>query len=495
MFEAGNNSRRLASAVRFINVLKTECLADKDNARAITLAEEYGYLLWKNPIGIYRDDSIENELIGRYVKIIKINESHESSGKILHVISNPYSSGGHTRLMERLVSIQPDSSDVLVTRPYSQSDGAIRLPDEINVICKNEQYSINELVDIIARYKTVVMHIHPDDISAALSIGLVRQTLGLRVIFINHADHVFSYGLQSADIVAEVSSFGMELSSEKRSVTSSFLGIPLEMGGLSILPGHGKKSLDVFSGGSPSKYKPSNGYSFPALAVEILRNLPNAKITVIGPKFMNYWWWAPKIRYFRRLTTHPVLPYEKYIKLVENADLYIDSLPMAGGTALPEARAKGLPVTGITTGAIGYTPFDMMKFENSMILISELKKMSNNEANLILEGNNSEMLLSQAIQWHGIESVGDRFKALLNENCIITCANTPKMHDISFYEVLWREENVMNVTPTSFDFAFGLKGMKKIQIIFLLAQAISFRQKLTFTEKYMNYLFKSKKLC
>lgn len=489
-----DDSKRLAAIGRFVDVVKKGCLSADDNASAVSLAEEYGHLLWRNPLGVYRDDTIENELIRRFKKLVTFGDAGCTTENILHVISGPYSSGGHTRLLERLASILPDSSDVLVTRPYSTDIGALRLSDGIKVICRNEQYSIAEMAGIIACYKTVVMYIHPDDISAAVSIGLVRQEKGLRVIFVNHADHAFSYGLQFADIVAEVSSFGMALSREKRFVPSSFLGIPLEMAGLSALASHEGQSLNIFSGGSPAKYKPSNGYSFPALAIQILREIPTAKITVIGPIFKNYWWWLPKILFPRRLTTCPVLPYEKYKSLVARSDVYIDSLPMAGGTALPEARSQGLPVTGIFTGAIGYTPFDSTKFDNIGQLITELKKMSHRAANMITERNSSDRLISEARQWHGMDAVEGRFKSMLEGNCVYSCERPAHWHDIAFYEIQWREAGVMNVRQPAYDFVFGLKGSERIAALLLLARALNWRQRLAFPARYLNFIKHSLKL-
>ncbi|MBL4759566.1 MAG: hypothetical protein JKY80_01765, partial [Mariprofundaceae bacterium] len=90
-----------------LNDLKLIALTSDDVCFALQVAEQYGYLLSKNPVGIYREDEFESSLISRFdEKVEKIKTFHEND-RILHVISAAYKGGGHTRLLERLARSMP----------------------------------------------------------------------------------------------------------------------------------------------------------------------------------------------------------------------------------------------------------------------------------------------------------------------------------------------------------------------------------------------------
>lgn len=140
------------------------------------------------------------------------------------------------------------------------------------------------------------------------------------------------------------------------------------------------------------------------------------------------------------------MSYGDYVKTINNADIYLDSLPMAGGTALPEVRAMGVPVTGLATGALGYTPFDKTKVATLNELVAELGKYVAGENNRIEDMNNSRTLIAESKKIHSSSEVKKRYESiLLGENQSCPVGNFFDV-DLRFYEKQWLERNKVNIS-------------------------------------------------
>ncbi|MFQ3215750.1 hypothetical protein [Paraperlucidibaca sp.] len=427
-----------------VSEIKRAALTDQEMSKVLALGQLYGRLLWVNSVGIYRDDAFEERLmslVGSRISPV----AQVPSERILHVVSTPYDAGGHTRLMERLCRFEPELSDVLVSRPYRRDRKSLRLPPDAAVHHSEHGYDLAGLVHVISKYRIICLHIHPDDLLAAAAVGISKRQTGARVIFVNHADHVFSFGFHSTDIVAEISTFGLTLSHVRRQLPSAFMGIALDSYSFPPTARSAVSQQHIISAAAPHKFRPANGYSFPSLTVEILKAMPGSTLTVIGPKLSNRWWWWAKLQFPRRLRLYPVLPYDRYLDLISRADIYIDSLPMTGGTALPEIRAKGVAVTGLWTGALGYTPFDQTKLASREILLTELERFFCGDGGHIASTNNMTSLIAQARVAHSIDEVGSRFRAIIAGHDVLMPDISATNHDHGFYERLWQEERVFNL--------------------------------------------------
>lgn len=151
---------------------------------------------WKLHTGRFACDNIENGLIkiGEKIQIAK-KENEESKSKVLHVATQLYEIGGHTRLLESYFSVFSDfKNDLFLTNQLT-----VNLPERITnnkVINKIYDTCIEasfveksiELASIWKNYEFVILHIHPNDIIPNISFGIVPHE---KIIFVNHADHVF----------------------------------------------------------------------------------------------------------------------------------------------------------------------------------------------------------------------------------------------------------------------------------------------------------------
>jgi hypothetical protein len=455
----------------FLKELNKLILESNDIEFSLKAGFVYGFLLKTNFVGIYREDSLESELVRKAMDVVPTSESPVQD-RILHVISEPYEVGGHTRLLEQLHNLIPSASDVLVALPYADDAKSLYLHEDSTVYHSPSGFDLKDLVRIASTYKTICLYIHPHDLLTAVAIGIVKRRISCHVVFINHADHCFSFGFYSADIIAEISSFGFALSQKNRALQSSFLGIPLNQCEFPQTTDDHEGMTHIFSAASRDKYKPCNGLSFPLMAKALLHATPNCKVTVVGPTFLDFWWLPVKLRFPFRFNLHSSLPYDRYIELLQKADIYLDSLPMVGGTAFPEIRNKGINVTGLATSAMGYSPLDETKFNSIEELAKDIRCFATGASNRIIEINNSERLLSEALKIHGPEQISLRFTEILKTGKQFVPNISSREHDLCFYEKQWLSQGRLNIDVGVLWIVYGQFKKGQRDLFFALLRAI-----------------------
>lgn len=467
----------------FAAFIKKTGLSKVDTKDVVRWGEVYGHMLHTNHAGLYRDDDFEKLLVSRCINEYKLNFEQVKSLKELHIISEPLASGGHTRLMEKVIALR-ECSDVLITRPIADVESKLRLPCNTKIYQKKQGFDLEELIKILVKYKTIFLHINPDDLLTSVAVGVVKNLTGTQVIFVNHADHVFSFGFYCSDLVAEVSAYGFFLSQRKRAVCSSFLGIPLKLDEFRKIELNSDlregRYFEILSAGSPLKYKPTAALSFSKLVTRLLKEIPAARVTIIGPQvWFNWWWWWVKLSNPFRLRILKSKSYDKYIATLAGADIYLDSFPMTGGTALPEVRSKGIPVSGLLCGSSGYTPFDALKFSNEDDMVNSLKDYSLGQGEVILKKNNNQNVIDAAFCVHGLVAIKHRLQAMVDHNAIFRSYDENTIFDMSFYRNQWRSAGVININYCLFVFFVKnwFSGGKEVLffLIYLIGAKQSFR--------------------
>lgn len=342
---------------------------------ACQLAQWLSTWLWKNATGIYRQDALEIALMQR----LDLSEpsplcaAATHRGPEIHVATAVYPFGGHTSLMRCLIHMADATPGVLLTRMQDTAAACQRL----NLPASKVQAMPTGIEDVrdwvlrmaarLAEYQRVVLHIHPNDVLTALAIRVLRaQAPDIRILFVNHADHAFSVGIGAAHRVLEISRFGWALRHQRDSTaTSTFMGIPIaqpaELTPCIVRPCPSR--VQLLSGGSPYKFRPVQGMSLPAALKRLLLRQPY-RVTVIGPHSRDWWWWPLRLRFPRRVQIVKLLPKEAYQQLLTRCSIYVDSHPLLGGTAFPEALMKGCNVSGLRGLAWGYSPADELIVDN-----------------------------------------------------------------------------------------------------------------------------------
>lgn len=332
---------------------------------AFALSEWLATFLWKNQTGIYRLDELETGLLAHCPQV-NLPPAHEPEQDTeLHVATEVYAFGGHTSLMRQLIQAGPGGSRAMLTGMSDPSVAAARLglpADRIQLLepSTDKWQRVGALVRAMSRHQRVVLHIHPNDLVAALAVRLLkRHSPRARVVFVNHADHAFSVGIGAADRVLEISRYGWSLRARRSTESrSTYMGIPIPRPEGIPRPHEPASDVRLLSGGSAYKYKPVQGMSLPSTFGKLLRRHPTFQVTVIGPSKRDWWWWPLRCLQPRRFSLTPLMPKDAYMSLLKACTVYVDSHPLLGGTAFPEALMRGCRVAGIRGLAWGYSPAD-----------------------------------------------------------------------------------------------------------------------------------------
>lgn len=468
---------------RFLPLIRDLILTQKDIDKSVELAEIYGSILWAVDKGIYDDPELENILTDRCLIEVEKGEALLPFKDCIHLISEPYLIGGHTRLMEQLSTMHSEKPDLLITRK-SDKKAIERTQNFFNnctvVKSGTPLQRIVQIIGYLKAYKRVVLHIHPDDMVAVIACRILKGFTGAQIFFVNHADHVFTYGSTVADVYFEISTFGLRRDMKKNiSGNKSFLGIPLST---QLVPKKHRlpekeAALNFFSAASPFKFKPVKEYDSRPAIDRILTEFKNSTFWIVGANpYTNTWWWPLKLKYWRRFKILSSVPYESYLKILEKADFYVDSYPTPGGTAFAEQLVSGRRCVGLRAPIQGYSPADNLKSSSVDDLITS-----------ILQFDNDESVTESVYTVNGYDAVKSRYLACLYENVLY--ANEIQKYvawtgDISVYE---QAEKITSAIPA--EVIAKLTGYDG-KLLFAVLQELSVTQKIKMVIKLALLNFK-----
>jgi GT2 family glycosyltransferase len=280
---------------------------------------------------------------------------------VLHVLSQGYSSGGHTKTLERWIQKDTKSThSILVTLNSSTnppglanvamgSGGWYLTLDKANLSLCQRAKLLRDMANMWA--DVVVLHIHPHDPIPPVAFGV---DTGPQVIFVNHADQAFNIGMTSADIVAEHFVPGQYITQTRRNaLVSHVLPIPLE----TPLPleekqiakrnlGINEEHIVFLTVAQSYRLVPCGEYNFIKLLKEISSRHENVTLLVIGSSEAGEWGLLNRESNGRirvMASQNDLRPYHSA------ADVYLDSLPFGSPVEALEAGVLGIPVIGLAT--------------------------------------------------------------------------------------------------------------------------------------------------
>lgn len=360
----------------------------QDVQPAFALAQWLATVLWKNHSGIYRLDALETSLLEKLPPPPRSHSDLEhAQAHEVHLATEVYRAGGHSPLMAHLIRHADRPVKVVLTRMQDLDTAATVLGVSVDQVRgvgheSDAVAKVHALVQLLTQGNRVIASIHPNDVLAAVALRMAKQLRSdLQIGFVNHADHVYSVGIGAADSVFEISAYGWGLRQARRTqAQSSFMGIPIQARE-HMQHGTPNRGAPAFlSGGSPYKFRPLPGMSLPPVLWKLLAQHPNATLTVLGPTRRDWWWWRLRVQAGRRMRIQQAIPKEQYQQLLSTCTVYIDSHPLLGGTALPEALMSGCHVAGIRGVAWGYSLADELLSPDPDAFLATCAKLVKHDA-------------------------------------------------------------------------------------------------------------------
>lgn len=337
-----------------------------------SIAAEYA---WRHHPGLFSSTRLELliQRLGNHLTAGRNTSSQRrpirSAGpmRILHVMSEAYTVGGHTKLAAQWIALDRGRAHSLLLTRRTEA-----IPPHLaNVVSRtrgsilpigNQQHGLLAVASEIALaaqdFDVVVLHIHPSDLTAP--IGLSSNLNRPPVVFVNHADHVFSAGASSADLLLCFRDSGRSLARVRRHIPDDRIAtLPLPIpprrrvhtiaeakDALALR----RSSVLILTVAQEYKYLSDNGATSPHfldLVTPVLLGHPHATLVAIGPSNRDRWLAAAR-RTNGRVRAIGIV--EDPFPYREAADIYLDSTPFGSITSLLESALLGTPSLAYTPG-------------------------------------------------------------------------------------------------------------------------------------------------
>lgn len=352
-------NRIIKNQKKFLN-MEEAIVREKDLNKQYNMACDAATFATKHTTDIFSSKIIEDVFL-------QVAQSHSidlpqnyNANTVLHVMTEAYISGGHTRCVERWVNLFPEQKHSCVILNQKAA-----FPVQLKEIIENKGgnltlYDIGkplleralDLRKYASLFEYVILHIHMDDPISLIAFG--TKDFKRPVVFFNHADHAFWLGVSISDYVADLNTDRNLLSLEKRGVRrASVLGIPLDNTQLLTLSkeearrrlGISEDKRIVFSSGQATKYDPIGEPSFYNIVKDMVIKDPNIVFYIAGAKPTQIFWPELKKKFPENLYLTGTLDYATdYPLYLSAADLVLDSYPVGGETSMIDAVKARKPV-------------------------------------------------------------------------------------------------------------------------------------------------------
>ncbi|ANE55258.1 hypothetical protein AYM39_08765 [Methylomonas sp. DH-1] len=317
-------------------------------------------------------------------------------------------------------------------------------------------------MDIGLKFKSVILHIHPDDILSTIA-GILLAKLDVKLFMYNHADHMFSFGYGAAERIFEISKYGWMLG-EMREIKhkQSYVGIPAPEINIINNSHKNNKKVHIFMAGNSNKFKPWGSYSVPDFINQVYENdflRDKVKFSLCGPTGREYYWKELKAENLDNVEFLGLQHHKKFIELLSESDCYIDSFPQGNGTAFVESIMLNIPSFGLNLLA-GSSYADLLRSNSTSEIINSLVDYINNKD---LIKNNLINVRKNIITEQSIENCSNRLTLSMKKETFLIPDYLASMNYVPFFhERLWKDSGRIII---DYDLLSKLSLSNKLKLI------------------------------
>ncbi|HEX8332135.1 MAG TPA: hypothetical protein VF622_05905 [Segetibacter sp.] len=344
-----NNKRYLDEFLQVADNL----IHDQQFNSAATLLKDLAEFAFKNCTGYYINWKLEALLSNLGCVIPQESYAPTVNGRtltlnILHVASELYATGGHTKLLLNWINNdQGNFHSIIVTRQESHC-----VPEEIiknygHIIesldpSKSILQNASELRRKAIKYDFIVLHIHPDDIVPVIAFNSNDLP---PVAFLNHADHCFWTGGSVIDTLIQIREPNIALDTVRRKLDSQFfLPIPVDADKNNKAEyyrfrnelGIPDNKLVLLTTGHQYKYTPNKEYNFFEATIEVLNRNENYTLFVAGVYAD-----SELAKKYRHAQINYLGDVKDLYRYEIACDIYLEGFPFPSFTAMLQAGLRG----------------------------------------------------------------------------------------------------------------------------------------------------------
>lgn len=387
--------------------------------------------------GYYYSKDLESFYVGiaQALNIDDYNVEYEKNS-FLHVMTEAYLTGGHTRVVERWIGHSDENQIHSVV--IINNNGVYPELLQKNIKARNGEFFLLNNTNFLGKaldlrklglqYEYIVLHTHMYDPTATMAFGTEKFTRP--VILFNHADHMFWIGKSIADIVADTRIINT-ISKSRRNLENTFkLGVPIENRVIELknkdearkLLGLSNNKKILLSIGGENKYSPVVGDSIVPILKKILERQKDLICYLIGPSPKNAYWKNIYEETSGKIVPLGSIAYEKeYFDYIAAADLIIDSYPIGGGTTMMDCVMSGKTVLSLDSV---FGQFDYI--EKSQSICHEEEDFSEKVIKALNDEKYANSLLTEISQLLDEDCSEKNWLRRLNE----LIKKTPKIHNV-----------------------------------------------------------------
>ncbi|MDM1547547.1 glycosyltransferase [Empedobacter falsenii] len=345
------NNRYLKKNIKIAKLLYHQGLYED----CINQIEKTAQFAWHFYSGIYRSNKLENLLndIGSqlvYNNSKKIIRNNLGKYKIIHICSEIYETGGHTKLMYNWINVDSEHDHSIATTRLSLDQlknltkfytSSINESNLYSVKTDSKIESAKQLTNILSEgYDLIVLHTHPDD--CLVNLVFSNPQLEIPVFMVNHADHVFWLGASVIDVLLQIRETNISADKLRRQLKNQFfLPIPIvleENKTPNVLKDY--KIINLLSTGSYYKYLPDGKYNFLEEMKRLVNKFQNVVVHIVGiDKDSDY---ALQYKH-ERIIYHGLINQEKLEIIEDKTDIYLEGFPTPSFMSLLKPALKKIP--------------------------------------------------------------------------------------------------------------------------------------------------------
>jgi len=379
----------------------------------------------KNPCGVYCFEEIEKLYRDLAQRTNEVEEKPAPKAKtFLHVMTEAYLSGGHTRLVERwLGSAESDERhSVVLVAQVNPAEIPERLVNEVKhsggeVLSLKENSIVdkaNELRRLSLPFEYVVLHHHPDDPVPLMAYCIKEYSP--RVILFNHAGHLPWLGTTVAEVVICHEKRQQGIAQFIRKCQHTILVDLIVERNLKSDVINKKTDDDVVTLVAMipvNKVLKLPGYDFVEDLMKVMDMFTEVRFVGIGLDGGHSDWREFEEKYGDRVELTGVIPFEEAKKWLRKADIYTDPFPSTSWTAIVDAiSVGGLPVV------VGNTQYGVMPFMEGMEAVcNSREEWFTLISELISDKEKRRRLAVEVFEQCRKECSGARFQEHVRELC------------------------------------------------------------------------------
>jgi hypothetical protein len=420
----------------------------------LILAEFFGAFVSKNFTGKFREpvlDSFFCDFSMKHYGDFANTEPCLTNESIVHVVTRTYTTGGHSRFIENLIKADTRRKHHLLITDQN----AVEPRKELDQLVADQHGTVlylandsavergRQMLEFLSKHKSIIMlHQHPDDILPSITLPVLRNIR--RIIFFNHADHCFSYGVETANEVINIREEASRITVHERKVKRSYVlplpilkplakadSVPVIREKWGLLPGE-KLGLCI---GSSYKYRPVENHHFFNTMVKALEANPELVIFIVGTDETQ----VEKLELgyvpHQRLKLLGLI--EDPTELQQIADIAIDPMPYGSYTALLETCFYGAyPLVCYDTHPL----FDLYRdpsFEDLFFLAKDETEYLSQLKTFVRESDvrHRQVIKDRIRNFHSSEACRTNFNTILNGNVNFKTPDTPvELQSLSFMD-------------------------------------------------------------